>query len=95
MADRRSASGPDHTPSCEDDIITMPLIVKGDVMGSVEALVNCLTAQQPEGVRLKVIHSGVGPISDGDMDMALPTKGRGCGLGGAICNRNALLTSNT
>ena len=63
-----------HTPHTDDDIVTMPLIVKGDVMGSVEALVNSL-ATQPQGVRLRVIHSGVGPVSDGDMDMAISTKG--------------------
>lgn len=85
-----SRSGPtpsDHAPTShaedEDDVISMPLIVKGDVMGSVEALVHCLTARQPQGVRLKVIHSGVGPISDGDMDMALSTKGTpACGASG-------------
>ena len=75
MADSRAAVSTDHTPSSEDDIITMPLIVKGDVMGSVEALVACLTGQQPEGVQLRVVHSGVGPVSDSDIDMALSTKG--------------------
>lgn len=72
-------TGPGHTQQKEGDLITVPLVVKGDVMGSVEALVEILTGRQPHGFRLKVVQSGVGPISDGDLDMAVSTKG-GCGL---------------
>ena len=55
----------------------MPLIIKGDVMGSVEALENIIKhRRQPQGFRLNVLYSGVGPISDSDMDMAISTKGQ-------------------
>ena len=75
----RSPSHPDLDAS-DDDVITVPLVVKGDVAGSVEALLNILTARQPLRFRLKVVHSGVGPISESDMDMAISTKGRSLGF---------------
>lgn len=62
-------------PSHSDQLITVPLVVKGDVAGSVEALVGILSSRQPQGVQLRVVQSGVGPISDSDMDMAISTKG--------------------
>ncbi len=59
-----------------DDIITVPLVVKGDVTGSVEALVKILESRHPRGFRLKVVHSGVGMLSEGDIEMAISTKGQ-------------------
>jgi len=56
-----------------EDVI--PLIVKGDVMGSVEALVAILESRQPKQKILKVIHTGVGGVTDTDVDMAFATKG--------------------
>ena len=40
----------------------VPLVVKGDVVGSVEALGGVLISRQPEQLRLNVVHSGVGAI---------------------------------
>ena len=57
------------------DIMNIPLVVKGDVAGSVEALVELLKSRQPEAVRVSVIHSGVGPISDSDIEMAASSNG--------------------
>ena len=59
----------------ESDVSTMPLLVKGDVTGSVEALVAILESRQPKQKTLKVIHTGVGPVTEGDVDMAAATKG--------------------
>ena len=69
-----SSADPTH-PKEESRLITVPLVVKGDVAGSVEALVGILSSRQPQGVQLRVVQSGVGPISDSDMDMAISTKG--------------------
>ena len=60
----------------EGEVPCAPLVVKGDVSGSVEALVSLLISRQPQELSLKVVHSGVGPISDGDIEMAIATKGR-------------------
>ena len=64
-----------HIPADQEDLITVPLVVKGDVAGSVEALVEILDTRQPQGFRLNVVHSGIGPISDGDLEMAASTNG--------------------
>lgn len=50
------------------------VIVKGDVAGSVEVLVNILETRQPEGMNVRIIHSGVGPVVDSDIDMAASTR---------------------
>ncbi len=50
--------------------IVVPLIVKGDVWGSVEALIGILKSKQPELMKLSVIHAGVGVVSDSDVEMA-------------------------
>ena len=54
----------------EGDIKTINLIIKADVQGSVETLVQTVTDQNTEEVRVKVIHSGVGPISESDVELA-------------------------
>ena len=46
------------------------LIVKGDVQGSVEALSASLQKIEVEGVKVKIIHSGVGAISEYDIVLA-------------------------
>lgn len=48
----------------------LPLIVKGDVDGSVEALADSLMKLSNEEVVVKVIHRGVGGISEGDVLLA-------------------------
>ncbi|MCB9206811.1 MAG: translation initiation factor IF-2 [Ignavibacteriales bacterium] len=48
----------------------LPLIVKGDVDGSVEALADSLMKLTNEEVRVQVIHKGVGAISEGDVLLA-------------------------
>ena len=50
--------------------IVVPLIVKGDVWGSVEALIGILKSKQPELMKLSVIHAEVGVVSDSDVEMA-------------------------
>lgn len=48
----------------------LPLIVKGDVDGSVEALADSLMKLTNDEVRVQVIHKGVGAISEGDVLLA-------------------------
>ena len=59
----------------ERDRISVPVLVKGDVMGSMEAVVGVLNSQRPQQLDLSVIHSGVGAVSEGDVDMAASTQG--------------------
>jgi len=46
------------------------LILKGDVQGSVEAVAQALEKLDKEDLRIRVIHSGVGTISESDVMLA-------------------------
>lgn len=46
------------------------VIIKGDVQGSVEALRGSLEKIEVEGVRVKIIHSGAGAITESDVILA-------------------------
>ncbi len=48
----------------------LPLIIKGDVTGSVEVLADSLIRMSTEKVRVKVLHSGVGSITESDVLLA-------------------------
>jgi translation initiation factor IF-2 len=48
----------------------LPLILKGDVQGSVEVLADSLQKMSTEKVRIKVIRSGVGAITESDILLA-------------------------
>ncbi|MDN4083778.1 translation initiation factor IF-2 [Paenibacillus polymyxa] len=46
------------------------VIIKGDVQGSVEALKGSLNKIEVEGVRVKILHSGAGAITESDIILA-------------------------
>ncbi|MYZ43279.1 translation initiation factor IF-2 [Schauerella aestuarii] len=50
---------------------TLALIVKTDVQGSQEALVNSLTKLSTDEVRVQVVHAAVGGISESDINLAI------------------------
>ena len=52
----------------------LPIIVKGDVDGSIEALSDSLMKLSNEEVSIKVIHKGVGAISEGDVLLAAASR---------------------
>jgi translation initiation factor IF-2 len=54
----------------EGEVKELAVIVKGDVDGSVEALSDSLMKMRHEEVKLNVIHSGVGTISESDIILA-------------------------
>ena len=54
----------------EGEVKTLPLIVKADVQGSQEALVQTLSKLSNEEVRVNVIHAAVGAISESDVNLA-------------------------
>ncbi len=54
----------------EGEIKSLPLIVKADVQGSQEALVQTLAKLSNEEVRVQVIHGAVGAISESDVNLA-------------------------
>ena len=58
----------------EGEIKTLPLIVKADVQGSQEALVQSLIKLSTSEVKVSVIHAGVGSISESDVNLASASK---------------------
>ncbi len=54
----------------ENDRKELPVIVKGDVQGSVEALRQSLEKLSNEEVRVRVIHGAVGAVSESDVMLA-------------------------
>ncbi|CAH1852237.1 Translation initiation factor IF-2 [Convivina intestini] len=49
---------------------TVPIIVKADVQGSVEALTGSLKKIEVDGVRVDIIHTAVGAINESDVSLA-------------------------
>ena len=58
----------------EGEIRTLPLIIKADVQGSQEALVQSLNKLSTDEVKVSVIHAGVGGISESDINLAAASK---------------------
>ncbi|MGG3066752.1 translation initiation factor IF-2 [Bacillus glycinifermentans] len=54
----------------QGDVKDINLVVKADVQGSVEALAAALQKIEVEGVRVKIIHTGVGAITESDIILA-------------------------
>jgi len=54
--------------------LSLPLIIKADVQGSVQALREALTALSNEQIRINVIGSGVGGITESDAQLAATSK---------------------
>ena len=58
----------------EHEAKDLNLLIKGDVQGSVEALVESLGKIPSEEVKIRMISSGVGGISESDVELALASK---------------------
>lgn len=56
------------------EVKTLSLIIKADVQGSQEALVHALTKLSTDEVRVQVVHSAVGGISETDVNLAAASK---------------------
>ena len=58
----------------EGEVRTLALIVKADVQGSCEAIANSLQKLSTAEVKVNIIHSAVGAISESDINLALASK---------------------
>ncbi|MFO8069909.1 MAG: translation initiation factor IF-2 [Alkalibacterium sp.] len=54
----------------EGELKSVNVIIKGDVQGSVEALAASLEKIEVEGVKINIIHTGVGAINESDVTLA-------------------------
>ncbi len=53
---------------------TLVLIIKADAQGSYEGLAHALTKLSTEEVRVNIVHTGVGGITESDINLALASK---------------------
>lgn len=71
--EREEADQPGMTPEAEEEAMKpreLRLIVKGDVSGSVEALVGAVQYIGNEKARVKIVCTGVGEITESDITLA-------------------------
>jgi len=79
--DKRAAAGAATTleqlmakAKADQDVSELPVLVKADVQGSAEAIVQALEKVGNEEVRVRVLHYGVGAITDSDVGLAEASK---------------------
>ncbi len=75
--DKRAAAGSATTldqllakAKADEDLQELPVLVKSDVQGSAEAIVQALEKISTDEVRIRVLHSGVGAITESDVGLA-------------------------
>ncbi len=75
--DKRAAAGAATTleqlmanAKADETVSEMPILVKADVQGSAEAIVQAMAKIGNDEVRVRVLHSGVGAITESDIGLA-------------------------
>ncbi|MEE4152737.1 MAG: translation initiation factor IF-2 [Erythrobacter sp.] len=63
------------------NVIEWPVVVKADVQGSVEAIVNALHNISNDEIKVRVLHAGVGAITETDVSLAAASKAPIIGFG--------------
>ena len=58
----------------QGEVQVLPLIVKADVQGSQEALAQALLKLSTDEVKIQIVHSAVGGISESDINLAIASK---------------------
>jgi translation initiation factor IF-2 len=58
----------------DGEVQSLSLIIKADVQGSYEALAQSLQKLSTDEVRVNILHSGVGGISESDINLAIASK---------------------
>ncbi len=79
--DKRAAAGAATTleqlmakAKADQSVAELPILIKADVQGSAEAIVQAMEKIGNEEVRVRVLHSGVGAITDTDVGLAEASK---------------------
>jgi len=57
----------------KEAVIEFPVVIKADVQGSTEAIVNALNRLSTDEIKVRVLQSGVGAITEGDVTLAAAT----------------------
>ena len=56
--------------AAKQNVIEYPIVIKADVQGSVEAINNALHALSNDEIKVRILHSGVGAITETDVTLA-------------------------
>ncbi|NNU79036.1 translation initiation factor IF-2 [Halovulum dunhuangense] len=79
--DKRAAAGAATTldqllakKKADENVVELPILVKADVQGSAEAIVQAMEKVGNDEVRVRVLHSGVGAITESDVTLAEASK---------------------
>mgnify|MGYP001234049025 CR=1 FL=1 len=59
----------------EGEIVSLNILIKADVQGSAEALANAVFRLSNDEVKVSIINSGVGGITESDINLAMASKG--------------------
>lgn len=70
VASHTKASFDDLFASVQSGVAEVPVLIKGDVTGSVEAMAESLVKAGTDDVEVKVIHKGIGGINESDVMLA-------------------------
>ena len=57
----------------KEAVIEFPVVIRADVQGSTEAIVNALNRLSTDEIKVRVLQSGVGAITEGDVTLAQAT----------------------
>ena len=57
-----------------DEVKTLPLIIKSDVQGSQEAIAGSLSRLSTEEIKIGLVHTAVGPVTDSDVNLAIASQ---------------------
>ncbi|MFQ5438184.1 MAG: translation initiation factor IF-2 [Paracoccaceae bacterium] len=75
--DKKSAAGAGATldqllakAKADENVSELPIVVKSDVQGSAEAIIQAMEKVGNDEVRVRVLHSGVGAITESDVTLA-------------------------
>ena len=58
----------------KSNVVEFPVVVKADVQGSVEAIVTALHNLSNDDIKVRVLHAGVGAITESDVSLAAASK---------------------
>ncbi len=74
--EKRTALAPTNfdTMFNKSDVIEFPVLVKADVQGSVEAINSALHNLSNDEIKVRVLHAGVGAITESDVTLAAASK---------------------
>ncbi len=74
--EKRTALAPTNfdTMFNKSDVIEFPVVVKADVQGSVEAINSALHNLSNDDIKVRVLHAGVGAITESDVSLASASK---------------------